>query len=550
MLGALLLALFFAASPQAAWAEAGGPARFDTDTASRVFAAALSFMGPRTLDPISPAEATLWGLHGIAALDPGLAVNALGGQLVLTGPPASPGGAPVVLRRLPMPATADIDGWAAAAARLNAAAFDASSDLQRAGSPALVQSFFDEVFNHLDSYSRYVPPEPAEAARGRLALDASAGVTLIRRGGQIMISDVVPSGPGEAADLRVGDRLLMVAGSAIAGHSLESVRAMLTGEEGDTVNLTVRSLDGQTRRVTVVLAAVPPETVFASRLDGALMIQISAFTANTAERLSRAIENGLFAHPRAVVLDLRGNRGGLVRQAVTAVALFAESGTVASTAGRAPEATHAWRIDGGDLTGGLPVVVLVDGRTASAAEIMAAALADLGRGVVVGSATLGKGLVQTLTRLPDGGELFLTWSRVLAPRGWPLQSLGVLPQICTSAGQDDTYRQLDTLDAGTFRLNPAVMQARAMRAPIPPAQAVELRAACPAAVGSDLDLVAARFLTTHPLAYAQALLPSPPAAPAMPAPSAPPASAGSTPAAAPAAPASPPRAAKGLTPGT
>jgi len=206
------------------------------------------------------------------------------------------------------------------------------------------------------------------------------------------------------------------------------------------------------------------------------------------------------------VVDLRGNRGGLLRQAVTSVALLADHGVIASTAGRAPEATHDWRIDGGDLTHGLPVVILVDGRSASAAEIMAAALADLGRGVVVGSATLGKGLVQTITRLPDGGELYVTWSRVLAPRGWPIQSLGVLPQICTSVAPEDSARALSHLLGGEQDMKPALDAARAARAPLPVARALELRAACPAAEGRDDDMKVVQFLVDHPGAYRTALL--------------------------------------------
>ena len=97
--------------------------------------------------------------------------------------------------------------------------------------------------------------------------------------------------------------------------------------------------------------------------------------------------------------------------------------------------------------GHVPVVVAIDGRTASAAEILVAALTDRGRAVAVGSTTLGKGLVQTIAPLPDGGELFVTWSRVLAPRGWPIQGLGVLPQVCTSLGEAAVQRQLDR--AGT-----------------------------------------------------------------------------------------------------
>ncbi|MGI4946112.1 MAG: S41 family peptidase, partial [Janthinobacterium lividum] len=214
--------------------------------------------------------------------------------------------------------------------------------------------------------------------------------------------------------------------------------------------------------------------------------------------------------PRGVVLDLRGNRGGLLRQAVTSVALLMDEGLVATTAGRDQAASHAWRVQGGDLAHGLPVVVLVDGRTASAAEVMAAALADGRRAVVVGSATLGKGLVQTITPLPDGGELFVTWSRILAPLGWPLQGLGVMPQVCTSAGEDATQRQLRSLALGVQEAQATLVAARQARAPLTPARVLALRAACPAMEGSDSDLEAARFLVAHPQAYRTGLLDMPP----------------------------------------
>jgi carboxyl-terminal processing protease len=137
---------------------------------------------------------------------------------------------------------------------------------------------------------------------------------------------------------------------------------------------------------------------------------------------------------------------------------------------------------------------------------MAAALADLGRGVVIGSATLGKGLVQTITRLPDGGELYITWSRVLAPRGWPIQALGVMPQICTSLGGQKTNDLLHGLLVAQNPLLAALATSRAARAPLPAAEALDIRSACPAAIGSDTDLQAAKFLADHPSAYRAALL--------------------------------------------
>ena len=482
---------------------ASGVPIFDAPLASSVFGAALAFTAPRTLDETTPEMLAMWGMHGITALDPGLAVDRRGKRLVLTN------GSRTLYDRQ-APDAADAPAWARAVAELDKSAVANSAPVRAAGTQGLIQNFFDELFNHLDPYSRYVPPAPAEEERDKLSLDAGAGLGLLRKGRAVVVSDVVPGGPGQAAGVRVGDRLLSVDGKRLRG-GLAGAQDLLSGPDGTTLSVHVRGLDGAMRPLRLTLAYVPPETVFSGRDGAMLVIRISSFTSNTAERLSQAIEAGLAAAPppAAIVVDLRGNRGGLLRQAVTSVALLADHGVIAATAGRDPEATHDWRIDGGDLTHGLPVIVLVDGRTASASEIMAAALADLGRGVVVGSTTLGKGLVQTLTRLPDGGELFVTWSRVLAPRGWPIQTLGVMPQVCTSGGADETQKALSDLADGDLANAKALARSRAARAPLPVAEALEIRAACPASEGRDEDIAAAKFLVAHPSAYKAALLPEP-----------------------------------------
>ena len=192
--------------------------------------------------------------------------------------------------------------------------------------------------------------------------------------------------------------------------------------------------------------------------------------------------------PSGIILDLRGNRGGLLREAVEAANLLLPSGVVTYTAGRDPDADHVWRSEPGEIAAGVPVVLAIDGRTASAAEILAAALTDRGRAVAVGSATLGKGLVQTIAPLPDGGELFVTWSRVLAPRGWPLQGLGVMPQVCTSLGEADLARQLAALAEGEQPMQHAIDAERLARAPLTPERIVAIRNACPAAEGREADL--------------------------------------------------------------
>jgi carboxyl-terminal processing protease len=381
--------------------------------------------------------------------------------------------------------------------------------MREAGGQAAIQSFFDEMFSRLDPYSRYVPPAPAEMVRDRLSVDAAAGLTLVRVRTHLIVSAMAPAGPAAESGVRIGDRLVSVDDISMRHRSASSVQTMLTGQEGEERMLRVRGLDGVSRTVPITLAYVPPETVFATRDGDLLTLRVSQFDGNTAERLSQEIEAGMAVQPApaAMIVDLRGNRGGLLRQAVTSVALFAEHGVIASTAGRDPQAAHDWRIDdGGDLTHGRSVIVLVDGRTASAAEIMAAALADLGRAVVVGSSTFGKGLVQTLTTLPDGGELYVSWSRVLAPRLWPLQGLGVMPQVCTSRGDADVKHQLADLMDGHNDMAQAVMNERNARAPVSTARVLALRQPCPVANGTDEDVVAARFLAHRPRAYDAALI--------------------------------------------
>ena len=183
---------------------------------------------------------------------------------------------------------------------------------------------------------------------------------------------------------------------------------------------------------------VPPETVYAQRISDTLLVAGDRVQSKHRQHIwPHAIEQGLAGpHP------LRRHRARPARQSWRPAAAGGRPRPTACcppvsspcTAGRDPDATRIWRSVSGELAENIPVVVMVDGRTASAAEILAAALADRGRGVVIGSSTLGKGLVQTIAPLPDGGELFVTWSRVLAPRGWPIQGLGVLPQVCTSLG--------------------------------------------------------------------------------------------------------------------
>jgi carboxyl-terminal processing protease len=491
-------------------AQAGAAdAVFGTATAASVWAAALTYIAPRSLEPLSIPQMTIWGLQGLTALDPDLNATLQDGQIRLYSPDQ-------LLIAVTAPGPDDPRGWGAAAAAVAAAGYAASPALQQAGTGGLIASFFDELFNHFDPYSRYEPP--LQAAQDQLMITgiAGAGLTLGREGNDVVITDVAADSPASEAGLDPGIQVLSINGQPAYASEVAKLNANLGGIFGSKVTLRVQDPDSSAGPADIVLtrAFVPAQTVFSEDFaDPAgpnfLTLKITNFNKGTSDQFTAALGAGLAASPppSGLVIDLRGDRGGVLRQAILTADSLLPSGTIVIAAGRDPDAGQRFTAEGGDITAGLPMVVLVDGQTASAAEILAAALADNRRAVVVGSSTLGKGLVQAVTSLPDGGELFITWSRVLAPRGWPLQTLGVIPQICTSLGEQQLDLQLTALKNGTNLMAQADARARAGRAPMPIDQVLAIRNTCPADIGGDLDIAAARFLMASPAAYQAALLP-------------------------------------------
>ncbi len=480
-----------------------------------MLSAALGAVLERHLEAAAPADLGLWTLRGLEVLDTQLKAEMRSGTLLLNA-----GDRLLAARPLPpplpnAPPDAAAPGLALGLAALFEAAWLHSTQLRRAGPERMLRSGFEELFNHLDPYSRYLTPEEAEAARGRRVGQVGLGLRLAAgRGREVVLATTLPGGPAAAAGLRPGDRVLAVDGTPVTAEDLVGAAALLEGPAGTEVVLRLQR--GNRRFTTRLLRSLlPPETVHAERRDDILWIRLDNFSSATDRHVLEALAEGFppdgarAARPRGVVLDLRGNRGGLLGQAVAVAGAFLSTGlpggVVTQTAGRHPDAARVYRATLGDRTGGAPVVVLVDGRTASAAEIVAAALADQGRAVVVGSATTGKGLVQLVVPLPNGGELLVTWSRVLAPRGWPIQGLGVLPALCTSLGEEATAAGLARLRQEDPPMAAALARERAARAPVPASEIAALRETCPPAEGKPTDAAIARILLTEPSTYEAAL---------------------------------------------
>ncbi|MPY61601.1 S41 family peptidase [Streptomyces spongiae] len=270
------------------------------------------------------------------------------------------------------------------------------------------------------------------------ALDgAYTGVGLWARretNGRIQVTRVRDGSPAADAGIRQGDRLRSVDGKGVDGRPVTEVVSLLRGDAEDASAGTTVSLGLQrgTRAWSETLrrARLTTDPVTVRRLTGgATVIKVAAFTRGSGDRVRTALDRA--PADSGIVLDLRGNSGGLVTEAVTAASAFLDGGLVATyDENGAQRALHA--DPGGDTT--RPLVALVDGGTMSAAELLTGALQDRGRAVVVGSRTFGKGSVQMPSRLPDGSVAELTVGHYRTPSGRGVDGRGITPDLEADEG--------------------------------------------------------------------------------------------------------------------
>lgn len=453
-------------------------------------------------EPVDMAALTVDGLSGLAQFDATLHAQNSDGRIRLLSDD-------VVLAESPAPAPDDSEGWAALTVATLDTARLRSDGLRQATAEEVYEAIFDAITADLDPYSRYDNPEVAE--QGRAFRDGYGGIGIlldVDQDGRPVIQDVFPEGPAFEAGLRTDDRIIAVDGVDARQWSLDDLGTNLRGPVNTVVQITLLRADGSELTVTLRRRRVIPNVVSVRYTDDVAIIRLTRFNAGTSDNMRDAIQEAL-AHlgdrARGIVLDLRGNPGGLLDQAVEVADLFIERGEIIHTRGRHPDSRQRFLADDGDTAGGLPLVVLVDGRSASGSEVVAAALQDSGRAVLVGASSYGKGSVQTVTRLPNDGELFLTWSRIFAPSGYTLHLQGVTPALCTSAGVDDPNLLLGMFANGELHA-PASLAALRMAAPEDTTALQRLRDACPwREHDSELDVEVALGLLHDPGLFQQAL---------------------------------------------
>ena len=289
-----------------------------------------------------------------------------------------------------------------------------------------------------DKWSAYYTP--GDFVRFEQVLSGSySGVGVwVRRAndGSLRVLSVDPGSPAALAGLRAGDRLISVAGQSVFGRSVPDVVSELRGNAGSTVTVQFRR-GVSVLTATLRRAAVHDDDVSAAMLSHTVeQLRITAFTRGVGRWVRNKVANAQRRHLDGLVLDLRDNPGGLLDEAVETASAFLDGGPVVSyeQRGNAPRVLDAL----GQGNTGMPLVVLVDGGTASAAEIVAAALQERGRAVLVGSQTFGKGSVQAPAQLSDGSALELTVGHYLTPSGRSLDGVGVQPDVEVPVGTSTT----------------------------------------------------------------------------------------------------------------
>jgi len=307
-----------------------------------------------------------------------------------------------------------------------------------------IENAIQGMLSGLDPHSSYMNPrmfrDMQTQTRGEFG---GLGIEVSQEGGYIKVISPIDDTPAARAGVRPGDLITHLNGNSVQGLSLQEAVEQMRGERGTSIRITIRR-EGVERPIELAItrAVIRPQVV-RSRLDGGDIgyIRLSSFNEQTEAALRREMQqlrqqagNNL----RGIVLDLRNNPGGLLDQAVQVSDDFLDQGEIVSTRARRQEDAQRWNARAGDIAQGLPIVVLINAGSASASEIVAGALQDHRRAVVMGVKSFGKGSVQTVMPIPGNGAMRLTTARYYTPSGRSIQATGIEPDIEVLASREDS----------------------------------------------------------------------------------------------------------------
>jgi carboxyl-terminal processing protease len=311
-----------------------------------------------------------------------------------------------------------------------------SSYVEEVEDKELIESAINGMLTHLDPHSSYLPPDDFDDMRVQTRGEfGGLGIEVTQENGFVKVVSPIEGTPADRAGVQPGDLITQVDGESVMGLNLNEAVDLMRGPVGSEITITITRegtadpFDVKLTRETITISPVR------ARLeDGVVVVRLTTFNEQTYPELEQQLkerveEAGGMEKVTGIVLDLRNNPGGLLNQAISVTDAFLESGEVVSTRGRDPADSERYNATPGDLAEGKPMAVVINGGSASASEIVAGALKDHHRAVIIGTQSFGKGSVQTIMPVQGEGAIRLTTARYYTPSGRSIQALGVAPDI-------------------------------------------------------------------------------------------------------------------------
>lgn len=297
----------------------------------------------------------------------------------------------------------------------------------------LISSAINGMLSDLDPHSSYLPAKAFSKMQERTKGEfGGLGIEITMQDGYVLVVSPIDDTPAARAGIKSGDLIVMIEGQDVLGLSISEAVALMRGPVGSDLVITIRRGNEDLFDVTLTRDVIKMRSVRHESFDEVGYIRITNFTEQTTPGLKKAIKSLNQQHGQSldgIVLDLRNNPGGLLREAIAVSDAFLNEGEIVSTRGRQENQSSRHYATNGDLADGLPIVVLINSGSASASEIVAGALKDHQRAIIMGTRSFGKGSVQSIIPMAGHGAVRLTTARYYTPSGVSIQSTGIEPDI-------------------------------------------------------------------------------------------------------------------------
>ncbi len=297
----------------------------------------------------------------------------------------------------------------------------------------LISNAIKGMLTSLDPHSNYLPSEAFDKMKVRTKGEfGGLGIEITMEDGLVKVVSPIDETPADIAGIEAGDLIIQIGEEEVLGLTLAEAVELMRGPVGTDLDITILREGNEPFTVTITRDTIKMRAVRFESYDNVGYIRLTTFSEQTTPGLIKAIDDLKYEHGdklSGIILDLRNNPGGLLSEAISVADTFLDKGEIVSTRGRHEDETSRYYASSGDEVDGMPIVVLINSGSASASEIVAGALKDHHRALVMGTRSFGKGSVQSIIPLPGHGAMRLTTARYFTPSGVSIQATGIEPDI-------------------------------------------------------------------------------------------------------------------------